>query len=410
MGMKLGSLKVNPVAATQNKVAEVKEFLNRNYTIKVNEFDPNKSIIKPLTKSYANPVTFDDISLHLLEEGITVGDTVLRKILRSPNQIETYNPIKDYFDSLRGKYEGISHIDLLMSHLSMRHYPGKKQGYYQERMYRLMKKWFAATTACALGIYANDVAMGLVHADEGIGKTFFFKDFITPEPLKNLVADPKEDGKFNLEESFAKSFMVYFDEMHGLTRRNNEEFKKVLSAREIDVYLPREPYPITRRRIGSACFSSNKSPEKGGFLTSSMGYRRWLIFELDTINQDYSQKVNVDQIWAEALTLVEGNYNYQWGPAEWDEFKEHNKLYIEETTSSKYLKMNFDFPQNGEGSWLQPKEILNMLATSKRVPREDLRKVNEVKLGEALTSLGYQKKSVRKAEGARNCYYVKMIN
>lgn len=293
--MKISGLNINRNVVAQNKVAEVKEFLTEHYAIRVNEFDPTKSEIKPKTKKYRNPVTFDDISLHLIEEGITVSDNILRKILRSPNQIATYNPIEEYFESLKGKFRGISHIDLMMSHFRTREYPGKKHSYYQERFYRYMKKWFVATAACALGRHPNDVALGLIHSEEGIGKTFFF-NFIVPERLRNLIADPKEDGKWNMEESFARSFLVYFDELYGITRRNTEEFKKVMSASEIDVYLPREPYPIRRNRIASACFSSNKIPEKGGFLTTAMGYRRWLIFELESIDQSYSKKIDVDQI------------------------------------------------------------------------------------------------------------------
>lgn len=406
--MKISGLNINKNIAVQNKVAEVKEFLNEHYSIRVNQFDTSKSEIKPKTRKYDNPVTFDDISLHLIEEGIAVSDTILRKILRSPNQVATYNPIAEYFESLKGKYKGVSHIDWLMSHLKMREYPGVKKDYYQERMYRYMKKWFVATAACAQGIHPNDVAMGLVHADEGIGKTYFFQ-FLVPERLRNLVADPKEDGKFNLEESFARNFLVYFDEMYGITRRNTEEFKKVMSASEIDVYLPREPYPIRRDRIASACFSSNKTPEKGGFLTSQMGYRRWLILELDSINQEFSKKIDIDQIWAEALLLIDQDFDYMWSMEDWNEFREHNKMYMEETTSMKYVKMYFEHPQNGEGSWLQPREIFNMLVATRKLSREDQNKVSDVKIGEALVAQSFQNKSLRRPEGVRSCYYVKPL-
>jgi predicted P-loop ATPase len=406
--MKITGLNINKNAVAQNKVTEVKEFLNAHYAIRVNEFDPTKSEIKPKTKSYVNPVTFDDISLHLIEEGITVSDNILRKILRSPNQVQTFNPIEEYFESLKGKYKGVSHIDILMSHLRMREYPGKKKDYYQQRMYRYMKKWFVASAACALGIHPNDVAMGLVHHEEGIGKTYFFK-YIVPGCLRNLVADPKEDGKFNLEESFARNFLVYFDEMYGITRRNTEEFKKVMSATEIDVYLPREPYPIRRNRIASACFTSNKIPEQGGFLTGQMGYRRWLIFELESIDHEYSKKVDVDQVWAEALLLIDQDFDYRWNISDWQEFREHNKIYMEETTSMKYVKMYFEHPQNGDGTWLQPREILNMLVATRKVPREDQHKISDVKIGEALVAQSFPRKSVRRPEGVRSCYYVKPV-
>lgn len=407
--MKLTDLNFKDSSVHLNKVAEVKAFLNEHYDIKVNEFDPNKSVVRPKTKVYFGPVTFNDISLHLLEEDIQVSDSVLRKILHSPNQMASYNPIAEYFASLEGKYKGVSHIDLLMSHLTMREFPGKKKGYYQERLYIYMKKWFVATVACALGMHHNDVAMGLIHSEEGIGKSFFF-NFIIPKPLNNMIADPSDNPKFNLQEAFARYFLVYFDELYGINRRNEDEFKKVLSADEIDVYLPREPQPFRKKRIASACFTSNRTPEKGGFLTPNMTYRRWLILELQSINRDYSIKVDVDQIWAEALLLIFQNFNYKWDAVDWDEFKEHNAMYLKETTSSQYVKTYFDIPINGEGSWMQPKEIFQILNAGKKIRREDTHKVSEVKIGEALTQLNYEKKIIRKPEGPRYCYYVKILS
>lgn len=407
--MKFTDLNFNKTAASLNKVAEVKEFLKEHYEIKVNQFDPNKSVIRAKTKVYFSPVTFNDISLHLLEEEIIVSDSVLRKILHSPNQVDTYNPIQEYFTGLEGKYKGVSHIDLLMSHLKMREFSGKKHGFYQDRLYVYMKKWFVATAACALGLQPNDVAMGLIHAEEGIGKSFFF-NFICPKSLHNMIADPSDNEKFNLQESFARYFLVYFDELYGINRKNEDEFKKVLSADEIDVYLPREPQPFRKKRIASACFTSNRTPEKGGFLTPNMSYRRWLILELETINRDYSIKVDVDQIWAEAVLLIKQDFNYKWDSVDWVEFKEHNQRYLKETSSMQYIKTYFDVPQNGEGTWLQPKEIFQFLNVNKKIRREDQHKVSEEKIGEALTQLNFEKKIIRKPEGPRYCYYIKYLS
>lgn len=406
--MKFTDLNFTKTAASLDKVTEVKEFLKEHYEIKINEFDPNKSFIRSKTKVYFGPVTFNDISLHLLQEEITVSDSVLRKILHSPNQIATYNPIAEYFKSLEGKYKGVSHIDLLMSHLKMREYPGKKHGFYQDRLYVYMKKWFVATVACALGYYPNEVAMGLVHSDEGIGKSLFF-NFIIPPPLQNMVADPNNSDKFNLLESFATNFIVYFDELVGITRRNEEEFKKALTSREIDVYLPRETQPFRKKRIASACFSSNKTPERGGFLTHNMSSRRWLILELDSINIDFITKVDVTQIWAEAFLLINQDFKYIWNPEDWAEFKEYNLRYLKETPSAQYIKTYFDIPVNGDGTWMQPKEIFQFLNVNKKIRREDIHKISEEKIGEALTQLNFEKKSIRKPEGTRYCYYVQMI-
>jgi predicted P-loop ATPase len=141
-----------------------------------------------------------------------------------------------------------------------------------------------------------------------------------------------------------------------------------------------------------------------------MSYRRWLILELESINRDYSIKVDVDQIWAEAVLLIKQDFNYKWDSEDWHEFKEHNQRYLKATASSQYIATYFDIPTNGEGSWLQPKEILKWLNVNRKIRKDDQHKVSEEKIGEALTALNFEKKSVRKPEGSRYCYYIKFLS
>ena len=44
---KIGSLKTEAKITNQNKIAEVSEFLSRNYDIRVNQFDPNPNDFMP---------------------------------------------------------------------------------------------------------------------------------------------------------------------------------------------------------------------------------------------------------------------------------------------------------------------------------------------------------------------------
>jgi hypothetical protein len=75
----------------------------------------------------------------------------------------------------------------------------------------------------------------------------------------------------------------------------------------------------------------------------------------------------------------------------------------------QYIKTYFDIPVNGDGSWMQPKEIFQFLNVNKKIRKEDLHKISEEKIGEALTQLNFEKKSVRKPEGTRYYYYVHIL-
>ena len=406
---KISSLKTDSVKASQNKIDEVRAFLSQNYEIRVNRFDPNpnRAVIKPKSKRFEYGVTWEEISIHMIEEGVQCSDTVLRKLLRSPNYMTTYNPVTEYFENLRGKWKGVSHIDLLAAHLSIREYGDMGRDYYKIRFYRYFKKWLVATVACAMKNIPNSVFLGLVHSDEGIGKTFFF-EFLTPPCLRPYLAISKDDiNKFDIETAFAQNLMILFDELVGVNKRSNEIIKKVSSQNQIQVLLPRDPFPKEMPRIGSGCFTSNKTPEMGGFITSGMGYRRWLVIELEAINQDYSRKIDIDQLWAEAIMLMEDSeYDYAWQQAEWEEFRVHNERYRTETSGTKYVRMYFRKPINGEGSWMQAHEVLQFMVTNKLIRSEDRGALSNEAIGRSLTQLGFERKKVRKEGDSVYAYHL----
>ena len=406
---KISSLKTDSKLASINKVAEVIEFLSRNYEILINRFDPNpnRAIIRPKTRKYDYSVSWNEISIHLIEEGIQCSDTLLKKLLRSPNYMKTYNPITDYFESLRGKWKGVSEIDLLAAHFTIKDYHDRGRDYYQIRWYKYFKKWMVAVVACALGKRPNDVALGLVHDDEGIGKTYFFK-FLMPDILKYYLIITKDDpNKFDMETAFVQKLIILFEELVGLNRRNNNEtFKKVMSEDEIEILLPRDPFPQNMPRIGSGAFTTNQTPAKGGFITQGMSYRRLLVVELESINQDYSQKICKDQLWAEAITLLDQDFDYAWDQEDWNEFRIVNERYRIETAATKYVRMYFNTPLNGEGKWMQPQEVLGILVDKKLIRSDDRGNLSNEAIGRSLTQLGFERKKVRRGNDSVFAYYL----
>jgi len=405
MERKLTGLKIDKASQPLNsdKIRPILDFLNEHYEIRINCFDSSHSTIHSKKKQYRYPPTFDDISLHLHASGIVHNDTLLRKILKSQNEIESYNPIGEYFKKIEGSYKGKSHIDMLTSHLVARDFGDKPQKYYQDRLANLVKKWLVATTACSLGKYANPVALGLIHSEEGIGKTYFF-DFILPPELKDLYVEFLPD-KMEIQEVFARKMIVLFDELLGISNRTAELFKNVIQRDCFDLRSPRDPYPTPMPRVASACFTSNMTFEKGGFLTPRLGTRRFGCIELEDINHSYSTLIDINQLWAETMVLLNGGYNYIFDMADFREFKEYNMRYMNESMAAKIVKMYFDVPVNGEGEWKQPSEILHDLVKKRRIGKND--GVNAEHIGIAFTELNFPKKMIRiPGKGPRYAYNI----
>lgn len=370
-----------------NRVALVKEFLDTHYDIKINIFDYSKVVIASKTKTYDQEISIEDISLHMLEEGITGADTILRKIITSPNQTKPFNPIKEYFENLVGKYSGLSHIDILCSHLQARDYGDKPEGYYNNRLVYTFRKWLVAVVACAMGVKENDAMFVIVNNEEGIGKSTLL-EFLLPDILKGYFTKSVKD--MNYPDMFTSNLLINFDEMIGITRATADEFKNILSSRVVNVS---KRFTTTKQRYASASGTSNKDAEHGGFLTPEMGTRRFAINHIESIDWAYNNFVKIDQLWAEPVMLIDQDFEYTWNPDDFKEFGEYNSRFIVQTTSFKLVKEFYRVPEPGEenvAQFKQPVEILRDLRHARKV-NSSMNTVTEVNIGIALHTLGYSR-------------------
>lgn len=393
-----------------NIIRQVIDFLDENYDIRINRFKQSEKEIISKTKDYTFPPSLDDISLHLIENEIAVPDSILRKIINSPNQIQTYNPIAEYFDDLT--FNGSSHIDKLCGFLKPVVYGDHKKTYYTERTVKLIKKWLVAAVACGLGDHQNEVALGFIQEEEGTGKTTIC-NLLCPRPLRMMfIKSDKEKNGFNLRQAFTENFLVLFDEFIGLTRFTAENFKSTMSAFEIDVKERHDPFPRRKPRIGNALFTSNnKTGSEKGFLIPGLGTRRFACVHIEDIDYDSIVKeVDFDQIWAEAVTLYHGGFDFKYGPADFSEFKEYNVRFMIETNALKLIEANFVKPINGsDGEYMMPIDILQYFKDKRVVSSNMLNELSPEKIGAALKQLGYQKRNKRVAGIPRHPYHLKRI-
>lgn len=387
-----------------DRVQIVKDFLDLHYEIKINIFDPTKSVIVAVdSKRYKSEPTLDDISLHMESEGVRGCDTILKKIIRSSNQVTTYNPITEYLESLVGKWKGESHIDRLCTYITARDFGDQNEVFYQERFKYIFKKWLVASVACSLGIKPNDTILGIMSAKGGLGKTSFV-EYITPGPLKRYFANSdKQERYFDINKAFSQNFIINFEELEGIKKSTNETLKKTLSCKTLSINNN-----VDVPRIANAVFTSNKVKEKGGFLLHGMNDRRYAIVEVDKINyKEYINNVDVDQLWAEAYNLLQSaSFDYVWYETDYDNFINFNLRYQVETQAEKLIKEYYRIPEPDEISeHKQPIEILQDLRRARKLS-SGMTNVSDVTLGMALRALGYEHKMKKVSMQPRYGYMV----
>lgn len=366
-----------------------KDWLTDNYMIKVNSLDTEDIYI---TATEDNPIQYNyeitesDIYLHAINDGIKINRSIIQNILASPNQCKHFNPITEYLENLRNKYTGPSQIDYLLNCLLF----SKSQDI--EKCRYIVRKWLYATAACALGLGPNDVALGIISERAGIGKTTFLHE-ILPLELSSYKADIlKRNTPVLPSELFANKLILNFDEFSAITASNEDQFKQLISASEVSCPVPGTRRRSMKLRIASACFTSNKTKENGGFIrTGDNGMlRRLACIEVDSI-EDYRESLNREQLWAEIILHIDGGADYRWNQDDFKYFTETNREYIICSNSMKLLSLYTKKPAYHEKSeYLTSTDIMNRLNKLKLIPKT-MANVDTFTIGQALNSLGYER-------------------
>jgi predicted P-loop ATPase len=261
-----------------------------------------------------------------------------------------------------------------------------------------------ATAACALGIHQNDVALGLVGEKAGIGKTTFFELLVPPCLKEYYQVAQKDERLFSMPNSFTQRFLLNFDEFAAISKRNEEDFKLYMSASVIEIKRPGSRYAEKVPRVASCCFTSNKNQRMGGFISKSDNglLRRLAVIEVDAID-DYRKRLDVDQLWAEAIMMIDGGFDPVWSQKEYQEFVMENRQYVEESNALRLLRLYYKLPGAEEkGTFMTAKKIVEELKDKRKLSSQT-QKVNEVTVGQALVTMGFKSVSQRDADG-KPCY------
>jgi predicted P-loop ATPase len=405
--------RITPIADVESvgKVESIRNWIDENYEVQINIFDNTKSFITSKSREYAHPITENDIYLHMIDENIACGRPLLKAIITNPNQMKAFNPIMDYFSSLDGKYNGNGEIEHFCQHIVSHDFQDNKDGHYQDRLMYLIKKWLVATVAGIYGQHCNDVMIGFINAKGGIGKSTLIK-WLVPECLQDYYTiSDRDESVFKMTDCFATKFIINFDEFVGITKATENSFKKNMSLSEMDRKLPGESFTTRVPRIASCAFTSNKTQEMGGFLFNSDNglLRRIACIEIDDIDQTYSEELDVNQIWAEALMLFHNtSFDFIWNKTDFEEFTKTNQRYVIETSATKLIKEYYRLPcTNDIPVFKMPSEILRDLRNARKIHHND--RVDEQGIGQALRMLGFERVSQRINKSPRYGYYVMQL-
>ena len=255
------------------------------------------------------------------------------------------------------------------------------------------KKWFVAMVAAWMKDEVVNHQVLVLIGKQGIYKTTWLEHLIPPH-LRSYACKLANSNDLNKDERLriAEFGLISIDEIDSMNNRELNQLKSVITATDVN---ERAAYAYTKERrvrLASFCASGNRRD----FLTDITGNRRWLPFEVESIQNPFFTTLPYEQIYAQAWALANDPIFCYWFELdEIDVLEQHNLHFRDESNEEQLLPILFDVPAEGKGEFLTTAQISERLVTYGNIKKP----MTLSRLGMVLGAAGYQ--SIRPKIGGR---------
>ncbi|MEZ7675602.1 VapE family protein [Prevotella sp. 20925_1_30] len=263
-----------------------------------------------------------------------------------------------------------------------------------------LTKWLVAVVANAMDDREcrNHTCLVLT-GEQGKFKTTFL-DLLCPPALHGY----SYTGKIYPQE---KDTLTYIgqnlivnidDQLKALNKRDENELKNLITCPMVKYRMPYDKYVEEHPHLASFVASVNGND----FLTDPTGSRRFLPFEVLSIDIERAKTISMDNVYAEAKALLKSGFRYWFDDEEIAELYRESEDFQVQTAEMELLLRCFEKPAEDENySLMTTTEILTYLGIYTHQPLVAKR------MGEALKKAGYIKVSKRR-NGSSPIYVYKI--
>jgi len=297
-------------------IEDVKIWMRSRFDIRRNE----------LTRSYEldnNELEMEKLNFIYLEaknQFAKISRELFETLLFSTHT-PSYNPIKDYLDSL--EWDGQDRMAELAASIN------SDTGTPEWRQL-MLTKWMLGIIKTVYNGEPNILCLVLA-GKRNTGKTQFFKRLL-PSPLKRYFANSQLDKGKDDDLLMTQKLIIFDDEYSGKSKQDAKHMKMMLSA---DSFTLREPYGrknITLPRLATLCGTCNEIE----ILNDSTGNRRIIVMEaIGQFNYDLFNQVDKDQVFAQLVRMHQEGISAELSSEEID--------MLDEFTAGKFGEANAEF-------------------------------------------------------------------
>lgn len=297
----------------------------------------------------------------------------LRTVIES-DFVGLYNPFRSYMDALPDWDGTTDYIGRLAARVHVKHGAELFGGFF--------KKWLVAMLAALLDDETVNHEILVLIGRQGIYKTTWLNNLLPPELrryfyLKSNSRHISKDDLLTLSE-FA---IVCLEELDEMDPRELNQLKALTTMHHVNERAAYAHFKEVRPHIASFCGTSNHLH----ILTDLSGNRRWMPFEVESIDSPYEHPVDYRNVYAQACTLLRQGFHYWLDEAETQALNEHNRHYEVPCAERELILTYYRRPMEGEKCiFLTNSQILGRINMGLRQP------LSPVKIGMVMSQEGFE--------------------
>ena len=306
------------------------------------------------------------------EKGVNISTNEMWTALKS-DMVPAVHPLRAWLDGLRPyTADQPDWIDFVAQQVKVKTSGEEAKGDKArgEELWRAcFKKWFVAMVASWMKDEVVNHTVLVLVGRQGIFKTTWLDNLIPPE-LRAYSSKLPLSGQISKDDRLrlCENGMLNIDELDAMCGREMNIVKSLLTSTDVNERAAYGRLKERRVRLASFCASTNKRE----FLTDITGNRRWLPFEVESIQNPFHTIIPYERLYAQAKALVEeGIFSYWFDMEEMEVLEAHNEEFRALENEEELLKVYFAVPASDSmnAKFLTTAEISEKLISAGNIKR-----------------------------------------
>lgn len=343
----------NKLNSTQKRMLQIEQHISECYEARYNELLHIMEYRRRVSET-EQPDPFrilDDrmensIWMEMNELGYACNVKMIQNLIYSDFS-SSYHPIREYFKELP-EWDGTDYIRILADSVRTNH-----QSFWTECLERYLVGMCAAATQDDV---VNHTVLLLCSEVQNIGKTTFINNLLPPELRTYLSTGLINPNSKDDLAKIAQSMLINLDEFEGMSGRDLNTFKDLVTRKVISIRLPyarrSQNFPHTASFAGTCNYQE--------ILHDTTGNRRFLCFHADSIE---FIKINYTQLYAQIKHLLNTpGYQYWFTQEDNNRIEKNNEDFIFHSPEEELVLTHIRKPERFEKvQYLTVSEIAELI-------------------------------------------------